>query len=172
MHSDRLFVTASRLPLRVASHFDGAGTPDGWMLRGPYLWTMAGVSVGLNAFLVGIFYSVRYFPTSTFNLPHRDYWLAAERRGETFAFLFARRRVAGDFSSGIFVWDPFARRGCKCVATGQAFFFDLAAGRRVSFGDDCLDLFYCDAIPTCHLTSITPRRARRRGHPGRTDRAA
>ena len=83
-----LFVTASQLPLRVASHFDGTGTPDGWMSRASYLWTMAGVAVGLSAFLAGIFYCVRYFPTSTFNLPQRDYWLAAERRHETFSFLF------------------------------------------------------------------------------------
>jgi uncharacterized membrane protein len=83
-----LFATTSQLPPRVASHFDGAGMPDRWMMRGAYLCTMAGVSVGLTAFLVGIFFCVRYFPTSAINLPQRGYWAEPERREETFAYLF------------------------------------------------------------------------------------
>ena len=83
-----LVVTSSQLPQNVASHFNGAGVSDGWMSRESYLWTMGGAAVGLSVFLVGIFYCIRYFPTSTVNLPDRDYWLAAERRDDTLAFLF------------------------------------------------------------------------------------
>jgi cytochrome bd-type quinol oxidase subunit 2 len=31
---------------------------------------------------------MRFFPNSAFNLSHRDYWLATERRDATFAYLF------------------------------------------------------------------------------------
>jgi serine/threonine-protein kinase len=83
-----LLLSAPQLPARVASHFNGAGAPDGWMSRGAYLWLMAGIGFGMTAFLVGVFYSIRFFPPSTINMPRRDYWLAEERRQETFAFIF------------------------------------------------------------------------------------
>jgi hypothetical protein len=83
-----LILTASRLPPRVASHFNGAGAPDGWMLRNSYLWTMAGIVVGMSVLLVGVFYCIRYLPPSLINLPHRHYWLATDRRAETIEFLF------------------------------------------------------------------------------------
>jgi hypothetical protein len=83
-----LLATAPQMPARVASHFNGAGAPNGWMSRGVYLWFMAGIVLGMTAFLLGVFYSVRFFPPSTINLPGRDYWLAEERRQETFAFIF------------------------------------------------------------------------------------
>jgi serine/threonine-protein kinase len=82
-----LVVASQQLPLRVASHFNSAGTPDGWMLRNSYLWSMAGIAFGMTVSVVGAFYSVRFFSPSLINLPHRDYWLAPERREETFAVI-------------------------------------------------------------------------------------
>jgi hypothetical protein len=83
-----LSVSSGQLPARVASHFNAAGVPDGWMHRASYLWSMAGMAVGMAAFLVGIFFSIRFFPPSLINLPHRDYWLAPDRRQETIEFMF------------------------------------------------------------------------------------
>jgi hypothetical protein len=83
-----LIVTSRQLPERVASHFNAEEMPDGWVLRDSYLWSMAGMAVGMAAFLVGIFYSIRFFPPSLINLPHRDYWLAPDRRRETLEFMF------------------------------------------------------------------------------------
>lgn len=83
-----LVLASQQLPLRVASHFNGAGMPDGWMPRNSYLWSMAGLALGMSVFLVGIFYSIRYFPPNTINLPNRDYWLAPDRRQETFGIIF------------------------------------------------------------------------------------
>jgi hypothetical protein len=83
-----LIGTAHRLPAKVASHFNGAGDPDGWMDRGSYLWTMAGVEAGLALLILGSFYGMRNFPRAAINLPHREYWLSENRRAETFDIMF------------------------------------------------------------------------------------
>jgi hypothetical protein len=81
-------LSADELPDRVASHFNGAGQADGWMTRESYLAGMAAVVLGVTAFIVGAFYVTRFLSPSAINLPQRDYWLAPERRQETFSFLF------------------------------------------------------------------------------------
>jgi serine/threonine-protein kinase len=83
-----LYITSRQLPEQVASHFSGGGAPDGWMSRGAYLWTMAGLAAGLSGVLVGAFYACRFFPQSMINLPQKAYWLAPERRADTFDALF------------------------------------------------------------------------------------
>lgn len=80
-----IVLTAPKLPDRVASHFNSAGAADGWMSRSAYLWTMAGTALGVTALLLGVFSTLRYLPPSLINLPNRDYWLAPERRAETYA---------------------------------------------------------------------------------------
>ncbi len=77
-------VWRQRLPERVASHFDGAGNADGWMARDQSLLVYVGIVLfmgGLFAFLGPL---LRRFPDSTVNLPDKEYWLAPERREETF----------------------------------------------------------------------------------------
>lgn len=83
-----LFLTYNQLPEPVASHFNAAGVPDGWMSRSNHVWAIGGVAIGVTALLLGVFYCPRFFPPSAVNLPRRDYWLAAERREETFGLLF------------------------------------------------------------------------------------
>lgn len=83
-----LILTHDRLPERIADHFNAANEPNGWASRTSHLWTMAGLGLGLPAFMLGVFYCTRFFPTSTIHLPRRDYWLAPARRGETFHFVF------------------------------------------------------------------------------------
>jgi uncharacterized membrane protein len=77
----------SELPARVASHFDIEGRPNGWMSRD----LCAGFSVGLALLLPGIIISMMAgagkIPVSFINLPHRDYWLAPERRQAALAIL-------------------------------------------------------------------------------------
>ena len=77
------------LPARVATHFDSAGLPNGWMERDVHLM----FSVGLVAFLSALFllarFSITRLPPSRLNIPNKAYWLAPERRDETV------RRVAG-----------------------------------------------------------------------------
>ncbi len=83
-----LLYASQKLPDPVASHFNGQGVPDGWMSRSAHLWAMTGIGFGLSLFMLATFYSIRFFPNAAFNLPHRDYWLAPERRTETCDALF------------------------------------------------------------------------------------
>jgi serine/threonine-protein kinase len=85
-----VFGSAGQLPPRVATHFNFAGQPDGWMTRTSYLVFLA-ISGSLSSmFLIGLFFSMRFFPKGAFNLSRRDYWLAPERRAETFAYLYGQ----------------------------------------------------------------------------------
>lgn len=76
------------LPQRMATHFDGAGHPNGWMSRSEHLIFMAAFGVGFPLFILGMCRAARYLPTSAINIPHRGYWLAAERRDESTDYLF------------------------------------------------------------------------------------
>lgn len=71
------------LPDRVASHWDGAGVPNGYMDRigfiSFYLWLM----VGMTAVFSGIGVLIRHTPNDAINLPNREYWLSPERREAT-----------------------------------------------------------------------------------------
>jgi ABC-type Fe3+ transport system permease subunit len=83
-----LVLAVQQLPDRVASHFNGSGQPDGWMSRSAHLLFMGGFGFAFPLFVVGICFLLRFMPVGGFNLPHRDYWLAPERRTETFAYFF------------------------------------------------------------------------------------
>jgi uncharacterized membrane protein len=71
------------LPDRVASHFNAAGHPDGWLPKKALTAVYAG-TVALSA-LTCLLLSVlmKHIPGSLINLPRKDYWLAPERIGAT-----------------------------------------------------------------------------------------
>jgi uncharacterized membrane protein len=73
------------LPDTVASHFDGAGRPNGWAPKGAFL----GLYAAVVALMTGLFLVVPVFlarlPVALINLPNKDYWLAPERRRQTWA---------------------------------------------------------------------------------------
>ena len=75
------------LPEKVASHFDGAGLPNGWMPKDGFavvtliLFGFAGLVQSLAAA------SLRGLPDEKINLPNKAYWLAPERRQETLGFI-------------------------------------------------------------------------------------
>lgn len=74
---------AGQLPDPVATHFGAGGEANGWMSRTGFVV----FSVGLVAFLasvnLGIAALVGRLPDSALSLPHRDHWLAPERRDAT-----------------------------------------------------------------------------------------
>jgi uncharacterized membrane protein len=76
------------LPPRMATHFDGAGNPNGWMSRSAHLIFMGAFGIGFPLFIIGMCWMARYLPLSAINLPHREYWLASERRDESTDYLF------------------------------------------------------------------------------------
>lgn len=75
------------LPERVASHFDGAGNPNGWSSKSSFCTSFAVLQGFLCVFFLGLTVGIRRVPTALINLPRKSYWLAPERRESTFDFL-------------------------------------------------------------------------------------
>lgn len=74
----RCVVAWSQLPETVASHFDGAGVPNGFQSRAMFMAIMISVQA-LLGFAFGVVPRLlRHMPLRMINLPHRDYWLAPE----------------------------------------------------------------------------------------------
>ena len=78
-----------QLPAVVGSHFNGRGAANGWQTKQAFFTFFVGVSV--LAVVVGFAMPRIIFaiPPELINLPNKGYWLAPERRAETFAFLSA-----------------------------------------------------------------------------------
>lgn len=72
-----------QLPNKVASHFNGAGQPDGWMSKTNFVAMTLLLQFGLAAMMFGIGWLVRVLPPSMINIPNKEYWLAGERRDQT-----------------------------------------------------------------------------------------
>jgi len=81
------FLYWQRLPERVATHFDGAGKPNGWMHRDNAALMMVGLETLLPAIFLGIAYAIYFIPSQLINIPHREFWLAPERREASIAFV-------------------------------------------------------------------------------------
>lgn len=72
-----------QLPERVASHFDLRGQADGWSSARGMLALHAGLALGPCGLFAAIAGLLGRAPDAWINLPHRDYWLAPERRART-----------------------------------------------------------------------------------------
>lgn len=83
-----LGASAGSLPAKVASHFNAAGRPDGWMSRDSYLLFVGAMGLAMPLFIAGLCYVTRFLPDWMVNLPHKEYWLSAERREETNNYIF------------------------------------------------------------------------------------
>ncbi len=75
---------APLLPERVASHFDAAGRADGWSSRNGFLLFNLVFILGMGLLFLGLTAWLPKMPADWINLPHKDYWLAPERRAATF----------------------------------------------------------------------------------------
>jgi uncharacterized membrane protein len=75
------------LPQRIASHFAASGVANGWMTKSQFLIVYAVLL--LPAFFVefGLHRKIADTPEKSLNLPNKQYWLAPERRAETFAYI-------------------------------------------------------------------------------------
>jgi uncharacterized membrane protein len=81
------FWSGSQLPELVATHFNGAGEPNGWMNRSDHQMFMLVFGLAFPGVIVLLSYATRFLPRGMVNIPHRDYWLAPERRRETSNYL-------------------------------------------------------------------------------------
>ncbi len=75
------------MPDTMASHFDGAGRPNGFQSRGAFFGLTAVMLVTVVAIFMGLASLIRLLPPSWVNLPHREYWLAPERLEGTVDFI-------------------------------------------------------------------------------------
>jgi uncharacterized membrane protein len=74
-----------QLPTQVASHFDGAGHPNGWSSRLAYFALHAVIVVIDTICFAALPAWLERAPVRLVNLPNKDYWLAPERRAATMA---------------------------------------------------------------------------------------
>jgi hypothetical protein len=80
-------LTGLLLPAQVASHFNAAGSADAVLPRAGYVGFMLAFGAALPLFVAMLSERLLRHPRTPLNLPHRDYWLAPERRAATVDFL-------------------------------------------------------------------------------------
>ncbi len=82
--------SAGRLPATVASHFNAAGTPDGWMSRQGYLSFVQIFGLCLPLAIVAVFVLCIFLPDWMVNLPNKQFWLGVGQRHKTRRFIVRR----------------------------------------------------------------------------------
>ncbi len=75
------------LPERVATQFDAAGNPNGWMSRDAFAWAMSLTYAFLGGCFLVLAHALPRFPNALINLPNREYWLTPPRRAAALARL-------------------------------------------------------------------------------------
>jgi uncharacterized membrane protein len=94
-----VWLTAAQMPDNVATHFGASGAPNGWMTRAGHVQFTIIFGALVPAFILGIFATIRHFGDRWVNIPHKDYWLAPERRQATFDFI----QRQGFWFAGMFI---------------------------------------------------------------------
>jgi len=84
----QIFHYYPRLPDVVASHFDGAGAPNGWSTRTLFFAIEAGAVALAGLLALGAPWLLRVAPRWV-NLPHKAHWLGPGRRAATQAYFDA-----------------------------------------------------------------------------------
>ena len=74
-----------QLPERMASHFGGAGQPNGWSSKASFFGLQTFVVVVAVACFACLPAWIQRLPARLINLPNKEYWLAPERRVQTMA---------------------------------------------------------------------------------------
>jgi hypothetical protein len=82
-----MLATAGVLPDTVASHFNSSGAPNRFMSDQSYLLLMLALVVLVPLSVGWLGRWVQQIPDELINLPHKDYWLAPERRAQTLSYL-------------------------------------------------------------------------------------
>lgn len=96
-----VFHFGAALPARVATHFDGAGLPNGWMTRSAHLLSFSMLGLGSSLFILVLTALMRFLPASMLNVPHADYWRSPEHYPEACAYL---HRHSYGFATLLLLW--------------------------------------------------------------------
>lgn len=98
------FLWIAEMPERVASHFDAAGKPNGWMTRSGHGTFMLLFGLGEPAFVLTLVWAMRYLPANLLNVPKRDYWRSPENYPKACAIMLA---WAQSLAVAMLVWNTF-----------------------------------------------------------------
>jgi uncharacterized membrane protein len=101
--SATIYATSKQLPARVASHFDAAGLANGFMPRGDYLLFMLVLTLGVPLLVVVVSVVAPRIAPGTLKIPARDYWLAPERRDDTYATVATSGFVTASIIAGFLI---------------------------------------------------------------------
>lgn len=96
--------TSAELPPVVATHFILTGQANGFMPRKVYRWVALAVVTAPPLLVAYLPVVLLRRGSNRINLPHRDYWLAPERREATLAFLRLHGLL---FAAGVAVFLAF-----------------------------------------------------------------
>lgn len=83
----QLFYYAPRIPEILGSHFARGGFVNGWQTKAAFFSTELAMIVLATVVAFGIPRIIAAVPVSLINLPHKEYWLAPERRENTLAYI-------------------------------------------------------------------------------------
>lgn len=73
--------TLPRLPAVVASHFDAAGTPNGWSSRHSYVLLLFLIGIALPLGVIGVVQAVTVGGPAGLKIPSRTYWMDPSHQG-------------------------------------------------------------------------------------------
>ena len=79
-----------QMPDVVASHFDGRGSPNDYTSRDGFFIVFGVMYAGTLLLFLGLGPLFGRLPARWFNMPHREYYLAPERREDTLRFMTTR----------------------------------------------------------------------------------
>ena len=88
-----VWLTSLSLPEVTASHFVASGAANGFMPKHIYTRFMLGLMVMLAVLIAYLPGLTMHSPNARINIPHRDYWLAPERREATVQYLCQSMKV-------------------------------------------------------------------------------
>ncbi len=80
--------TVNALPENTASHFNGNGSPNGFMSQQGYLIFMLIFAVGIPTMIVGGITAALRSAPNYINIPNREFWLTPEKKQQTIQFLY------------------------------------------------------------------------------------
>src|SRR5260370_6599894 len=74
---------APRIPELLGSHFSRGGFVNGWQTKAAFFATELAMIILATVVSFGIPRIIAAAPVALINLPHKEYWLAPERRQDT-----------------------------------------------------------------------------------------
>jgi uncharacterized membrane protein len=92
------------LPEQVATHFNVRGEPDAWMSRDAHAAFQAGLALFIAVVFAGLARFIDRLPARFLNVPHRDYWLAPERRAASLQAVGSLLYTIGCATLGFFMF--------------------------------------------------------------------